>query len=518
MSGKRVLLYRPPPQFHVTPFPQRTVPLGLMTIASMLRTKGNHDVRIVDSFEGPDIRELAKTASEWNADVVGITGLTAHAYDAMAAAHMVKAAHPAALVVVGGIHFSAVPLETLTVCPHIDIIVMGEGEATFLELCNALDGHSDWKTTLQDVDGLAWLNDGELHTTNPRAQIADLGTIPMPAFDLVDPNQYRMKPFRYSDRMMLEGSRGCPFTCTFCHTTQFWKRRWRPRPVSAILQDMTYVKSRMGRHAFHFADDSWATRRDRVIELCESILSQGLQVELWAQCRVDDLHRDMDLFPLMKKAGFYGFLIGFESGSEDDLSRWNKGTTAAKARELMPQLHKHFDSITGTFFIGDWDSKEADFHATRAFSKELKVDIFIESTLMLFPPTVPLWKEYENRGIQMEWDYDAIGNCKVIFPTRSLSQQRVIELQSQNMGGFYSDPKQIWNALKSGKHATRSFGGLVMSSMEDAARSWLRDRIPDNFRGDAHQLRSQYKARHLSYARERGKVKMEQPWRSLKTA
>jgi radical SAM superfamily enzyme YgiQ (UPF0313 family) len=339
----------------------------------------------------------------------------------------------------------------------------------------------------------------------------------MPAFDLVDPDKYNMRPFRYGDRMMLEGSRGCPFGCSFCHTTQFWKRRWRPRPVAAILEDMDYVQTRMGRTAFHFADDSWATRRDRIIALCEGILARGWKVDLWAQCRVDDLYRDRDLFPLMKRAGFYGMLIGFESGDEAHLERWSKGTTAAKARELAPELNAHFQSITGTFFIGDWESGEADFYTTRAFAEELGVDIFVESLMTLFPPTIPLWKEYEKKGVEMEWDYDAIGNCKVVFPTRTLSKERVAALQGQNMGSFYANPKNAINALSSGRHAARSYVGFLTSMIEDGGRSWLRERVPDAFRGSLGLMRATYKAKHLAYAAERGGLKMQQPWTKLKS-
>ena len=205
MSSKRVLLYRPPPKIHVSPFPQRTVPLGLMTMAAYVRSRGEHEVRIVDSFEGHGADELAKIAADWSADIVAITGLTAHAYDAMVAAHRVKEARPEALVVVGGIHFSAVPLETLQVCSHIDVVVLGEGELTLAEICDVFTGGPDWRDALSSVAGLAWLDEDQLVTTPSRDVIPDLGVLPMPAFDLVDPNRYRMRPFRYGDRMTSHG-------------------------------------------------------------------------------------------------------------------------------------------------------------------------------------------------------------------------------------------------------------------------------------------------------------------------
>jgi hypothetical protein len=220
----------------------------------------------------------------------------------------------------------------------------------------------------------------------------------------------------------------------------------------------------------------------------------------------------MDLFPLMRRAGFYGFLIGFESGDDEALSRWNKGTTANKAREIAPHLTSTFESITGTFFIGDWESGEEDFIRTRQFAEDLGVDIFIESTLTLFPPTIPIWKQYEDRGITMEWDYDAIGNCKVILPTGSLSQERVFQLQGQNMSSFYTDPKKAIHALRSGKHAARAFTSILFSGLEDLGRSKLRAIVPDEWRGDMRMLRVEYKRRHLAYASERGWMPMQRPW------
>ena len=112
----------------------------------------------------------------------------------------------------------------------------------------------------------------------------------------------------------------------------------------------------------------------------------------------------------------------------------------------------------------------------------------------------------------MEWDYDAIGNCKVILPTKVLSREEVYELQGKNMSSFYTDPKKAFHAITSGKHAARAFTSIIFSGLEEAGRTWLRNRIPPEFRGDARVLRSEYKAIHLAYAQERGMMSMSQPW------
>lgn len=512
-----VLLVRPPARHHVTIFPQKTFPLGLISIAAALRAEGV-SVSLVDGFEGLDLLEIVEEARRIGPRVVGIGGMTAHAYDAMALAELLKAALPGVLVLAGGIHFSAVPDESLRLCPAIDLVVVGEGEDTMVALCQrlaAVGPAADWRATLHDLPGVAFLSgdgpplrpdgtphpDRPLHRAAPRPLIADLGRLPAPAFDLLHPERYRLRPIPWRDMAMIESSRGCPYTCTYCHTTRFWQSRWRPRPVEAVLDDLSWVRNRMGRRGIALADDSFATRRDRIVALCEGVLQRGLDVKLWAQCRVDDLYRARDLFPLMKRAGFYGLLIGFESGDQSSLDRWDKSASAEQARALAPALAAHFEAVIGTFFLGDLPTRAETFAQVRRFVDEVQVDIFIESPLTLFPPTIPLWREYLNRhDIPIEHDYDLVGNCKVVLPTDHLSQPEVLRLQKQNMLSFYGNPRKALHALTSGPYAGRQFATMFLSLGEDALRSAARARVPDAWRGPARLLRQSYKARHLAWA------------------
>ena len=84
------------------------------------------------------------------------------------------------------------------------------------------------------------------------------------------------------------------------------------------------------------------------------------------------------------------------------------------------------------------------------------------------------------------------------------------------MGGFYADPAKFLNALRSGRHSARSYSGLILSGLEEAARGWGRRYVPDAIRGMNHVLRAEYKAKHLALAQTRGMVKMDQPWAKLK--
>ena len=67
------------------------------------------------------------------------------------------------------------------------------------------------------------------------------------------------------------------------------------------------------RNSIHFTDESFGHDPAWVVEFCETVLARGLNVELWAQIRLDDLVRLRPHFDLMKRAGFYGMMVGFES-------------------------------------------------------------------------------------------------------------------------------------------------------------------------------------------------------------
>ena len=100
----------------------------------------------------------------------------------------------------------------------------------------------------------------------------------------------------------------------------------------------------------------------------------------------------------------------------------------------------------------------------------------------------------------MEWDYDQIGNCKVILPTSTLSSEEVGDLQKRNMVGFYTDPKKAWHALSSGKHAARQFSSILLSGLQDVVRERTRSVVPAQWRGRAQTLREEYRQRHLAHA------------------
>ena len=70
-----------------------------------------------------------------------------------------------------------------------DVVVIGESEITLMELLAALSGSS--ARPLAAIPGLCFRQNQRLVLTPPRGFIKNLDRLPMPAWDLVDVEQYR---------------------------------------------------------------------------------------------------------------------------------------------------------------------------------------------------------------------------------------------------------------------------------------------------------------------------------------
>ncbi|NIN92576.1 radical SAM protein, partial [bacterium] len=70
-------------------------------------------------------------------------------------------------------------------------------------------------------------------------------------------------------------SRGCPFNCEFCSSSQFFGVRWRARSVENIFEEMELLHKEYNYRALQFVDDNFTLNPTRAIRLSEKIIKQG---------------------------------------------------------------------------------------------------------------------------------------------------------------------------------------------------------------------------------------------------
>lgn len=206
-----------------------------------------------------------------------------------------------------------------------DAIVIGEGEVTMLELLTALQN----KTGLQDVNGIAYIENGNFVKTAPRELIQDIDSIPFPAWDLFPMDHYallRLPNIKNSERCMpVLSGRGCTFTCNFCYRMD---KGFRPRSSESIIEEIQILKIDYGISYIAFSDELLMSSVQRTTELCEAFIKAKLNIHWDCNGRLN--YATPDVLNLMKDAGCVFINYGIESMDEQALRNMKKALTVSQ--------------------------------------------------------------------------------------------------------------------------------------------------------------------------------------------
>lgn len=191
-------------------------PLGIAYIAAVLES-GGFEVEILDGaaleldWEALEAR-IRKAAPQ----VIAITALTPTIDQGLETAKLARKACPDATIVMGGYHPSFNHAETLKK-DYVDVVVIGEGEFTMLDLVETLESGGD----LKQVQGIAYQD----VVTPSRPVMKDLDQIPFPARHLLPMDHYKILNMKLNTATMISG-RGCPMQC--CRGTECGRRDGTP--------------------------------------------------------------------------------------------------------------------------------------------------------------------------------------------------------------------------------------------------------------------------------------------------
>jgi len=297
-----------PPQFNLL----MTPPLGILSLAAVLRQNG-HRVMVLDArFRPREHTWIREKLEVFSPDMVGLSAMTQEAESMDRLAAFSRTIPSVKLVVAGGPHPSAYPMETAG-NTSIDCLVIGEGEETMLELVSRAERGEG----IAGVPGTAARENGQVAYADPRPFIENIDQIPMPAWDLIDLDQYgRMKRMGNLPRRKyaaLFTSRGCPYRCAYCH--KLFGKQFRPRTADNILGEMEHLYRAYGVREFEIDDDIFNLDRERVFEVCGGIIARGLKVKLAFPNGLRGDLLDGEILRLLKAAGTYFIAMAVETAS-----------------------------------------------------------------------------------------------------------------------------------------------------------------------------------------------------------
>lgn len=352
-------------------------PLGLYYVAALCRENG-HDVAVLNWHDVNRRPQDIRTAlMEKQPDVIGFSILNANRWGAIEIAELARQILPGVRIVFGGIGATTLWELLLTHFPHIDYVVLGEGEFAFLKLVQSLAEGRD--QDIPKIDGLAFRSEGKAVRTACGEPIRDLDRLPDPG--------------RHDTFQHVALTRGCIGDCSFCGSPAFWGRRVRFHSPAYFVGQLERLNRRGVRH-FYFSDDTFTLNPKKVIEVCRLILAHGLDFTWQAISRVDMV--DEEVFYWMRRAGCIQISYGVESGSEKIRRMLGKNFSTAQIERAFA-LTTRYGILSRAYFIYGCPGESLEtIQATIDLMHRIKPLSVIFYILDLFPGTA-LYEAYKKK-------------------------------------------------------------------------------------------------------------------------
>jgi len=415
-----------------------TPPLNLMYLASSLEEE-SYSVKIIDDdLLQKGYENVSKQAEKLNPQLVGVTATTSTIKSALKYLELIKNILPESLTVIGGPHTTFMPYETLKNSDNLDVVVIGEGEETMVDLADHATQNIE---DINDVNGIVYrdLKDGNLRTTEKRPLIKDLDKLPFPARHLVPFDSYGVSQEQTGGIIT---SRGCVYNCNYCSSSLIMGKKFRSRSPGNVVDEIEELIDTYHINDIGFMDDTFMLNKKRASDIADEIKARDLDLTFVASSRVDRV--DKSLLENLKSSGLKTIYYGVESGSQRILDLMKKGITLKNVEDAVKMAKDVNLEVLTSFILGYPGETEEDMNTTIDFSTKLDSDYCQYSILTPFPGT-PIYKDLIEKNLIDNEDWDRYTVLKPILKYNELGlNKKLVERKLATAYlKFYARPKYL---------------------------------------------------------------------------
>lgn len=433
----RVLFISPPSKDMLFPT------LGIAYITALLNREGHE--AIIKEGNNKTFEELINSVRIVKPDIVGITMNTTTRFICLKLAEEIKSKYGLPIIL-GGPHPTLMTDQLLRNYPFVDYIVRNEGEYTTLNLINAIERKRD----LKKIKGLSYRENGKI-VHNERAEpIMNLDSLPYPEYKFFNLKGYGKNPEHPKELLKypvgsIISSRGCPYNCTFCSSSNFWGHKIRFRKAECVVDEMENLYSKYNTKYIVFNDDNFTSDKKRAIKICKMMIKRKLSEEIKWLCRAEVNIIDRELLSWLKKANCHTIEYGVEDISPEGLKFFKKAHNMNQVFDAFKLTHEYGIGIRSYFIVGgDHETKE-NIKLKKRVIEKLNPTITTASLLLAYPGT----EIYENGKKRGWWDDSiwikpCIGkkfhNYVPIYPSKNMSLSELFSAAA--------DINYWWNSKK----------------------------------------------------------------------
>lgn len=376
------------------------IPLGLGYLKSNTKDP-RFQLKIFDcALENVDAwhPRVAEFLNQYRPHVVGASAWSNFFPQALELFRHAARLDPNVVTVMGGVHPSAYPSETIR-NDEIDFVISGEGEFSFSaflsELCSS---NPDWTR----VPGLHWLGDDGAACRNPMRPIENLDRISIPDYDFIDLDRYIELGYRmqapHPRNAPIRATRGCPYRCEFCSSYVIDGKRIRRHSIDYMARWVRHLYDSKGIRWFNIIDDNFTFNVDYAKSFCQAVIDMKLGDVGFATSNGIRMQRgDPDLWHLMKKAGWRKVIVAPESGSPRTLELMKKDIKLETVPGIVEDISAAGLPVHGFFMVGYPGETREDMKKTYELIKKCRFSsVNIQRFLPL--PGTPVYARLVEEG------------------------------------------------------------------------------------------------------------------------
>lgn len=450
-------------------------PIGLGYVAASLENDG-HKVFFIDLTKDPLSDEnFLKYINNINPECIGISLMCRALPEVKRVVAIIRKSTDIPIFI-GGPQPTVLPDFTLEYT-GADFAVIGEGEITTKELIQNIEGGRNFN----QIDGIAFHDNGQIKINRPRELINELDQILFPAWHLMPPSEYRITPVLASAKRYpiapIISTRGCPYKCSFCGGPIIWNKTFRMRSPENIVDEIEILMERYGVREIFFSDDNFTLNKKHAMGVCKEILDRKIDIS-WAcpnGVRIDRL--DRELLQIMKKSGCHLLGFGIESGSQEILNNASKHLELKLVTEIVKEAKQTGMTTYGFFIIGLPGENSQTIRQTINLAKSLPLDRAWFNILVPYPGTEIFNTFTENISLN-DVDWSGIDASTAMISSgikyKDLTGEDLVSFQKKAIKEFYLRPNIIIDVLKNTNYnslktmiKTSFFKHLIFKNLEN---------------------------------------------------
>jgi radical SAM superfamily enzyme YgiQ (UPF0313 family) len=286
-------------------------PYTLALLAAMLRDAGL-DVRVIDATAAQlsTAAMIERLERDGFAPTLIVFPSTTPTFDADVAEMAALKRRFGAPMFCFGPHASTVPAESMQRAPDVDGMFVGEPEEGVMQLAvlDSLD-------RLGEIASLTWRRGGAVFPHRAHGSFAGFMQAPYPAWDLLDLRLYAL-PLVDKPYVIVETSRGCPYTCDFCVAPIHQGHKFRERSAKALVDEIERTYRDLGIEFFYLWGDTVTLNVKSFTAFCDELIARQLPIQWFGNARADNL-TDPAFVHRLRRAGCWMLALGIESESDE---------------------------------------------------------------------------------------------------------------------------------------------------------------------------------------------------------